>query len=1169
MRITCYCPECDVEFEIAQEFARRKVRCPICSASIVAPVAEEPKDIPPEANADITMPEVEAEPAQQHRGENREEKLPPPKPRRAPKRKTPAQSIMRGLSQISSFSPVQHVMENAKRPRRAAAILLASGSGVMVLLFFGVLWLWPGGDPCLQFDWPTGERDDAKLVIDEQSYDVEKTGSLQHRCKPGEHRIVATRPDFEPFVETVSLEAGETRIIHPVWKPRKKGETALAFEWPENEREGAILEIDGKPIDVVPDVFLKQICTPGAHQVVGTRPWHETYREVVMVEEEETKIIRPVWRPFTSLVFEWPEEDRANASVELNGNTKEVAASGPVRLQCEAGELEIVARRPGFKPFATSLMIMDNQVRVIRPVWKLLPPTLIAPEAAAVLKNGNRDGSKTRVWDFKWSPVAKAAKYQLVVFAPGSSTPVLVKADITSASYRDVSKDHAPNQNLRGWRWKVRAFAEDSWTDWSEEGTFDVEPLVKHSMPSKAEQAIVANDWADAFRIDENAKAREKAQLKLALAKKLLSGSNSIKDPVERFVVLRKAVVLAEEGGDADLMIRAVDSIDLDFEIDVVDVKAKTLTALAENARSSASLSSLVRQYKPVVDQAAAGDRYELALNLAKLVHLTCQRPNGGRLRIETRDCLLVAEEMHGKWDKVKNAKSTLAADADNAEANLVLGNWLCFNKGQWPEGLPHLAKGNDRYLRTLAKSELAAPSQPKEQMRLANTWLDMAKDRKLAKSVRDAALVRAVLWFRQVEESGQSNEAGKDAERRLGEIETLVADMRGPTADQLREDLASRFVFQLKPQRESAGVSIGLGNVGRLVLSSQPRERLRGEPRYRSSRPMYGTMNLGVGTDTRITFVLDQPANGSPILYVDRDNDEDLSNDGPQTWNNVSERTAAVFNVVVDVEYPDGRMPCAVSFFRTRNDDGNSIRYYTKGIRTGELRSMGKTYKIAVVGRNSDGCFDNTKGGVLFIDLNRDGQLATNKDSAEYHDLDAPFNIHGKVWQIDSLSKSGSLLKIKPSNASVAMNTYFEPGYPAPSFTALGLDGRAIDLKLEAARTKYVLLEFWGDWCPYCHGQYPTMRRLNARYRSYQLRLIGINCDSDREAAARVVREQQLNYPHVYNGRDFSSEVFKKYRVDGIPDTFLLDSNLKIIAMGLRGEALENRIRELLGDGG
>ena len=41
-----------------------------------------------------------------------------------------------------------------------------------------------------------------------------------------------------------------------------------------------------------------------------------------------------------------------------------------------------------------------------------------------------------------------------------------------------------------------------------------------------------------------------------------------------------------------------------------------------------------------------------------------------------------------------------------------------------------------------------------------------------------------------------------------------------------------------------------------------------------------------------------------------------------------------------------------------------------------------------------------------------------------------------------------------------------------------------------------------------------------------------------------------------------------KLYRVQSIPATYLLDANLKIVAKNLRGEVLEKKLEELLGEG-
>ena len=62
-----------------------------------------------------------------------------------------------------------------------------------------------------------------------------------------------------------------------------------------------------------------------------------------------------------------------------------------------------------------------------------------------------------------------------------------------------------------------------------------------------------------------------------------------------------------------------------------------------------------------------------------------------------------------------------------------------------------------------------------------------------------------------------------------------------------------------------------------------------------------------------------------------------------------------------------------------------------------------------------------------------------------------------------------------------------------------------------------------------------------------------------DHDAAAKAAKDGKLDYPHVFDGQGWGNAVAAYYRVHGIPQTYLLDENLKIVAVGLRGEALRS----------
>lgn len=58
--------------------------------------------------------------------------------------------------------------------------------------------------------------------------------------------------------------------------------------------------------------------------------------------------------------------------------------------------------------------------------------------------------------------------------------------------------------------------------------------------------------------------------------------------------------------------------------------------------------------------------------------------------------------------EAVKKAEATLKESPDNPDANLVLGKYLAFSKGDWDLAIPCLAKGSDPFYQALADKERA-----------------------------------------------------------------------------------------------------------------------------------------------------------------------------------------------------------------------------------------------------------------------------------------------------------------------------------------------------------------------------------------------------------------------------------------------------------------------------
>lgn len=98
--------------------------------------------------------------------------------------------------------------------------------------------------------------------------------------------------------------------------------------------------------------------------------------------------------------------------------------------------------------------------------------------------------------------------------------------------------------------------------------------------------------------------------------------------------------------------------------------------------------------------------------------------------------------------EAIKKAETTLALNPDDAGAHLTLGKYLCFQKDDWIVGLPHLAKGSDATLKSVASKELAEPPKTApEQIGMGDVWLEAI--RKLP-ALRRPLQDRAVHWYAQ-----------------------------------------------------------------------------------------------------------------------------------------------------------------------------------------------------------------------------------------------------------------------------------------------------------------------------------------------------------------------------------------------------------------------------------
>jgi peroxiredoxin len=361
-----------------------------------------------------------------------------------------------------------------------------------------------------------------------------------------------------------------------------------------------------------------------------------------------------------------------------------------------------------------------------------------------------------------------------------------------------------------------------------------------------------------------------------------------------------------------------------------------------------------------------------------------------------------------------------------------------------------------------------------------------------------------------------------------------------------------------------------------------KPGLKLAREPQYQSDKPLYGRIVIGNSKDKReIAVVIDELEGQPPRIYVDTNNNRDLTDDGKPDWPTF-ERGVYQKNLNIKATFEvsgkarEIELPYSLYRFTDPRRKSIGVFYYRRHARSGMLKLAGKEYKVVLSSFNNQAIYSNPKDLMITIDSNRDGRLDLDISSAESFKGSEPFNIGGESYRIAEVSEMGDKVWIEVSAEKVAAKRYIAVGESAEDFAFKTIDGR--DLRLSNFRGKVVMLDFWATWCGPCIRDLPDVKKIYGKFDRSKFEILGISLDgkstkTSLDTVKKFIDKHEMKWPTTFDDGGWGNLVAKQYRVTGIPHQLIVDQNgiIRLItggadSSGKKLQRIQETIEKLIG---